>query len=160
MIKLVKQKCRSLQTRTLLGSHDSWSRGLCPYSLSLYIDIYTTFKVEISLWKYIDKCGYNKCGEVVARLLSPMWRGYQNCGEVTQPSVARLPNLWRDYLWRGYLVARLQSVYRWQSNISLESATFQLHFGFSSLFSAILHLNCIGKHIGLCFGSWDAEPWL
>ena len=29
------------------------------------------------------------------------------CGEVTQPSVARLPNLWRDYLWRGYLVARL-----------------------------------------------------
>ena len=33
-----------------------------------------------------------------------MWRGYQSCGEVTQPSVARLPNLWRDYLWRGYLV--------------------------------------------------------
>ena len=33
------------------------------------------------------------------------------------------------------------------SNISLESATFQLHFGFSSSFSAILHLNCIGKHI-------------
>ena len=57
------------------------------------------------------------CGEVVARLLSPMWRGYQNCGEVTQPSVARLPNLWRDYLWRGYLVARLQSgyspIFRW-----------------------------------------------
>ena len=45
-----------------------------------------------------------------------------------------------------------------QSNISLESATFQLHFGFSSSFSAILHLNFIGKHIGLCFGSWDAEP--
>ena len=40
-----------------------------------------------------------------------------------------------------------------QSNISLESATFQLHFGFSSSFSAILPLNCIGKHIGLCFGS-------
>ena len=115
--------------------------------------------VEIFLWKYIDKCGYNRCGEVVARLLRPMWRGYQSCGEVTQPSVARLPNLWRDYLWRGYLVARLQSGYRWQSNISLESATFQLHFGFSSSFSAILYLNCIGKHIGLCFGSWDAEPW-
>ena len=45
-----------------------------------------------------------------------------------------------------------------QSNISVESATFQLHFGFSSSFSAILHLNCIGKDIGLCFGSWDAEP--
>ena len=89
-----------------------------------------------------------------------MWRGYQSCGEVTQPSVARLPNLWRDYLWRGYLVARLQSGYRWQSNISLKSATFQLHFCFSSSFSSILHLNCIGKHIGLCFGSWDAEPWL
>ena len=111
-------------------------------------------------WKYIDKCGYNRCGKVVARLLSPMWRGYQSCGEVTQPSVVRLPNLWRDYLWRGYLVARLQSGYRWQSNISLESATFQLHFGFSSSFSAILYLNCIGKHIGLCFGSWNAEPWL
>ena len=47
------------------------------------------------------KCGYNRCGEVVARLLSPKWRGYQSCGEVTQPSVARLLNLWRDYLWRG-----------------------------------------------------------
>ena len=58
-----------------------------------------------------------------------MWRGYQSCGEVIQPSERRLPNLWRDYLWRGYLVARLQSGYRWQSNISLESATFQLHFG-------------------------------
>ena len=65
--------------------------------------------------------------------------------------------MWRDYLWRGYLVARLQSGYRWQSNISLKSATFQLHFGFSSLFSAILHLKFIGKHIGLCFGSWDAD---
>ena len=54
----------------------------------------------------------------MARLLSPMWRGYQSCGEVTQSSVARLPNLWRDYLWRGYLVARLQSGYRWQSNSS------------------------------------------
>ena len=46
-----------------------------------------------------------------------MWRGYQSCGEVTQPSVARLPNMWRDYLWRGYLVARLQSgygpIFRW-----------------------------------------------
>ena len=80
-----------------------------------------------------------------------MWRGYQSCGEATQPSVARLPNMWRDYLWRGYLVARLQSgyspIFRWNQ-----------HFGFSSSFSAILHLNCIGKHIGLCFGSWDAEP--
>ena len=41
---------------------------------------------------------------------------------------------------------------------SLESATFQIHFCFSSSFSAILHFNFIGKHIGLCFGSWDAEP--
>ena len=80
-----------------------------------------------------------------------MWRGYQSCGEVTQPSVARLPNLWRDNLLRGYLVARLQS------NISLESATLQLHFGFGSWFSGILYLNFIGKHIGLYFGSWDAE---
>ena len=56
-------------------------------------------------------------GEVVARLLSLMWRGYQSCGEVTKPSVARLPNLWRDYLLRGYLVARLQlcysPIFRW-----------------------------------------------
>ena len=44
-----------------------------------------------------------------------------------------------------------------QSNISLESA-FQLHFGISISFSAILQLNFFGKHIGLCFGSWDAEP--
>ena len=64
--------------------------------------------------------------------------------------------MWRDYLWRGYLVARLQSgyspIFRWNQQ------HFQLHFGFSSPFSAIFHLNCIGKHIGLCFGSWDAEP--
>ena len=38
-----------------------------------------------------------------------MWRGYKSCGMVTQPSVARLPNLWRDYRWLGYLVARLKS---------------------------------------------------
>ena len=86
-----------------------------------------------------------------------MWRGYQSCGEVTQPSVVRLPNLWRDYLWRGYLVARAQSgyspIFRWN-----QQHFEQLHFGFSSSFSAILHLNCIGKHIGLCFGSWVAEP--
>ena len=43
---------------------------------------------------------------VVARFLSPLWGGYQSCGEATQPPVG-LPNLWRDYLWRGYLVARL-----------------------------------------------------
>ena len=46
------------------------------------------------------------CGEVVARLLSPMWRGYQSCGKL-------LSLLWRGYqicgeitcgevtLWRG-----------------------------------------------------------
>ena len=85
-----------------------------------------------------------------------MWRGYQSCGEVTQPSVARLPNLWRDYLWRGYLVARLQSgyspIFRWN----------QQHFNYILVsvarFLPLFHLNCIGKQIGLCFGSWDAEP--
>ena len=74
----------------------------------------------------------------VARL-PKLWRGYSAfCGEVTE-SVARLP------------VARLpcgEVTVMLQSNISLESATFQLHFGFSSSFSAILHLNFIGKHIG------------
>ena len=107
----------------------------------------------------------------VAKLwrVNPLWWGYQSCGEVTQPSVARLPNLWQDYLWRGYLVARLPATITrihlpqqycerlamvlnltfhrfigWQSNISLESATFQL-YGFSSSFSAILHFYCIGK---------------
>ena len=87
----------------------------------------------------------------VARL-PKLWRGYSAfCGEVTK-SVARLP------------VARLpcgEVTVMLQSNISLESATFQLHFDFSSAFSArffaIVHLNFIGKHIGLCFGSWDAE---
>ena len=74
--------------------------------------------------------------------LPKLWRGYSAfCGEVNK-SVARLP------------VARLpcgEVTVMLQSNISLESATFQLHFGFSSSFSAILHLNFIGKHIGLCF---------
>ena len=49
--------------------------------------------------------------------IQQVWRGYlAPCGEVTE-AVARLPNLWRDYLWRGYLVARLQSgyspIFRW-----------------------------------------------
>ena len=43
------------------------------------------------------------------------WQGYSDPrGEVTKAVarlllqfVAKLPNLWRDYLWRGYLVARL-----------------------------------------------------
>ena len=77
-----------------------------------------------------------------------LWRDYKAfCGEVTKSvarlSVARLPC--------GEVTVMLES------NILLESATFQPHFGFSSSFSAILHLNLIGKHIGLCFGSWDAE---
>ena len=77
------------------------------------------------LWR-----GYSAlCGEVtkaVAGLLSLLWRGYQICGEI-RLSVARLPC--------GEVTVMLQS------NISLESATFQLHFGFSSSFSAILHFN-------------------
>ena len=97
--------------------------------------------------------------------IQQVWR---SCGEVTQPHVARLPKLWRGYsAFCGEVtksVARLPVArlpcgkVTGDSPISLESATFQLHFGFSSSFSAILHLNCIGKHIGLCFGSWDAEP--
>ena len=82
------------------------------------------------LWR-----GYSApCGDVtkaVARLLSLLWRGYQICDEMICGEVT---------LWRGY-----------------SHVTFQPHFGFSSSFSAILHLNCVGKHIGLCFGSWDAE---
>ena len=92
------------------------------------------------MWRgYVAPCG--EVTKAVARLLA-------FCGEVTK-SVARLP------------VARLpcgEVTVMLQSNISLESATFQLHFGFSSSFSAILHLNFIVKHIGVCFGSWDAEP--
>ena len=82
----------------------------------------------------------------MARLLSPMWRGYQSCGEVTQPSVARLPNLLGETtccevtLWRGYSHVTVQ-YYVGISNISTT-------FWFSSSFSAILHLNFIGKHIG------------
>ena len=40
--------------------------------------------------------------------IQQVWRSYlAPCGKGTQPSVASLPNLWRDYLWRGHLVARL-----------------------------------------------------
>ena len=28
-------------------------------------------------------CCSNMCGEVLAGLLSPLWRGYQSCGEIT-----------------------------------------------------------------------------
>ena len=94
------------------------------------------------LWRgYLAPCG--EVTKAVSRLLSLLWRGYQICGEITWGEVT---------LWRGYSQVTGDS-----PNISLESATFQLHFGFSSSFSAIFHLNCIGKHIGLCFGSWDAE---
>ena len=75
----------------------------------------------------------HKVTKALARLLSLLWRGYQICGEITCREVT---------LWRGY---------------SPIFQTFQLHFGFSRSFSAILHLNFIGKHIGLCFESWDAE---
>ena len=53
-----------------------------------------------------------------------MWRGYQSCGEVTQPSVARLPNLWRDYLWRVTL---------WRGQVTGDSPIFrwnQQHFNY------------------------------
>ena len=84
-----------------------------------------------------------------------MWRGYQSCGEVIKPSVAMLPNLWRDYLLRGYLVARLQS---WYSPIFCWN---QQHFNYILVSVArflpyFINLYFIGKHI--CFGSWDAEP--
>ena len=52
----------------------------------------------VKLSNEADKCGYNKCGEVVVRLLSPLWRSYQSCGEITlagygevTKSVARSP---------------------------------------------------------------------
>ena len=49
--------------------------------------------------------------------VSKLWRGDSaTCGEVTKAVarllwqfVARLPNLWRDYLWQNYLVTRLLS---------------------------------------------------
>ena len=83
--------------------------------------------------------------------LPKLWRGYSAfCGEVTK-AVARLPVARFPC---GEVTVRLQVTVQ----MSLESATLQLHFGFSSSFSAIFHLNCIGKHIGQCFGSWDAEP--
>ena len=97
------------------------------------------------VWRSCGGRGYfAPCGEVtkaVVRLLSLLSRGYQICGEIT---VTTFPC--------GEVTVMLQS------NIPLESATFQLDFGLSSSFSAIIHLNFIGKHIGLCFGSWDAEP--
>ena len=78
--------------------------------------------------------------KAVARLLSLLWRVYQICGEITYGEVT---------LWRGYSQVTGDSpIFRWN----------KLHFGFSGSFSAILYLNCIGRHIGLCFGSWDAEP--
>ena len=83
--------------------------------------------------------------------LPNLWRGYSAfCGEVTK-SVARLPVA---RLPCGEVTVRLQMTVQYFVGISNISNTFF----FRSSFSAILHLNCIGKHIGLCFGSWDAEP--
>ena len=48
IIKLVKLEWRSLQTRTLLGSYDSWNRGLCPYGWLL--KIYTFIPLTILVW--------------------------------------------------------------------------------------------------------------
>ena len=72
------------------------------------------------LWRgYLAPCG--EVTKAVARLATQPF-----CGEVTK-SVARLP------------VARLpcgEVTVMLQSKISLESATFPLHFGFSISFSA------------------------
>ena len=58
--------------------------------------------------------GYSApCGEVtkaVARLLSPLWRGYQICGKITCGEVT---------LWRGYLLPIILQQYchcNWQSD--------------------------------------------
>ena len=55
MIKLVKHKRRSLRTRTLQGSHESWSRGLCPYT---------------RIWHVHCRRGWSKWRWTVA---SPVW---------------------------------------------------------------------------------------
>ena len=63
------------------------------------------------------------CGEVtkaVARLLSPLWRGYQICGEVTK-SVARLPVA---RLLCGEVTVRLQVTVQYFVGISNISTTF------------------------------------
>ena len=41
----------------------------------------------------------------------PLWRGYQKLWRGFSAPLARLPNLWRDHLWRGHFVARLPSCY-------------------------------------------------
>ena len=51
--------------------------------VQVYIDIYTTFLVQGGDYTFkntlinVDTTG---CSEVLARLLSSMWRGYQSCG--------------------------------------------------------------------------------
>ena len=80
--------------------------------------------------------GYQSCGEVT----QPLWRGYQICGEITCGEVT---------LWRGYSQVTGDSpIFRWN----------QQHFNYILVSVARFLLNCIGKHIGLCFRSWDAEP--
>ena len=64
-----------------------------------------------------------------------MWRGDQICGEITCGEVT---------LWRGYSQVTGDSpIFRWN----------QQHFNY-----ILVSVACIGKHIGLCFGSWNAEP--
>ena len=53
MIKLVKHKWKSLQTRTLVGSHDSWSHGLCP-SLVIFFNFFFNFYLEFHIEIYFN----------------------------------------------------------------------------------------------------------
>ena len=63
-----------------------------------------------------------------------MWQGYSApCGEVTKgvamllsPPVARLPNLWQNYLWRGYLVARLPVIDVKEEKIALNPSIIEI----------------------------------
>ena len=53
MMKLVKQK--SLHMRTLLGSHDSWSGGLCPHLHVAVHESTTLFEIWLQSTRKLEK---------------------------------------------------------------------------------------------------------
>ena len=101
--------CRLLNCATTRD----WDNCLLERSLVQFVlHFFVLFQSENKLIKpkYIDKSRYNRCGEVVVRLLSPLWQGYHSCGEIILACCSEITNLWRDYLRWGYLVARLRDL--------------------------------------------------
>ena len=73
MIKLVKQKWWSLQTRTLLGSHDSWSGGLCPYVHPSKWCILVLGNINLNHWQRMILCWFRTTSQ---KMSSSLWKVY------------------------------------------------------------------------------------